>query len=193
MGLLYREDPVKKPGTINDGKDTEVAMRYIKANPEEARIARIEADKAADDAFNFWADDIERKLGGDYKMNRKIVRDRFYIDPKTRKPYSVESGYNTANRMRAKDNYYNAFKQFHTENNLPVNGGLRKEAERAFYKDYPQSNNEKYDSYSQLDPAKVAMYKDPSIFQKQQNAWKIQNANRARNAQFKKGGILYRK
>jgi len=191
MGLLYNGDPpIKKNLPANKATDNvTTALEYNRLHPKEAAQAKIDAEAESTNAFNSWADNIETRMGNGYKLDRARVRDQFYTDPKTKKPYSEDYGYNTFNRMRAKTDYINSFKQFYRDNHLPIRGNTLREATNAFYKDYPQNAGQTYDKYEHLDPGKVAMYKDPTQFQTQRNAWKLRSAA----PKLKNGGLLYKK
>jgi hypothetical protein len=160
-------DPIKKPST----SDLVAAKKYSDTHPEEMAADAQMAKESAANQFNAWADAIEQRMGNGYKMDRVAARDRFYMDPKTNTPYSIDQGYNTFNRMRAKTNYANAYKQFYTQNNLPVNGGIYRKAKAAFNRDYPVAQGQTYSEYKPLPAGKVAMYEDPDRFQKQRIDW----------------------
>jgi hypothetical protein len=188
MGIFYKKtisgpngsitkvdgDPIKAPSTA----DLAEARRYSDAHKEEMEADARMAREMKENEFNNWADAVEKRMGNGYKMNRGIVRDNAYRDPRTKEPYSVEQGYNTFNRIRAKDNYVDAYRKFYSQNNIPINGGIVRKAHQAFYKDYPEASGQTYSEYKPLPVGKVAMYEDPHRFQKQRIDWIRKNATK---------------
>ena len=179
-----KKAPNQAPGNATS------AMNYITSNPTAAQSAAVVGADAADSDFQGWASRIEGRMGNGYTMDRELVRDRYYTDPRTGKPYSEEAGYQSLNRMRGKDNYYNAFKEFGASNNIPLTSAVRQASDKAFYQDYPRGNGQTYESYDQLQAGKVPMYLDPMQYGKQRRAWQTsqQQAPVRRN-----GGIMYNK
>ena len=192
-GIMYGGPgtPKKTPGFKRDDNMINSAA-YNKANPDEVKAQAAQAASAEDAEFGSWADQVEGRMGDGYKMNREYVRDNGYRDPKTGKPYSVDQGYATSNRSRAKDNYFSAFKQFGEDNRLPYNRSMQIESRKAFEKDYPTNGGQSYDTYNKLDAGKVAMYKDPKVFSNQQSAWRRSQAQPKPQVR-KDGGLLYKK
>lgn len=167
------------------------AMNHITSDPTAAQSAAVVGADAEDSAFHGWASRIEGRMGNGYSMDRQLVRDRYYTDPRTGKPYSEEAGYQSLNRMRGKDNYYNSFKEFGANNNIPLTSAVRQASDKAFYQDYPRGNGQTYDSYDQLPANKVPMYMDPMQYGKQRRAWmdSLQKQVPVKRA----GGIMYNK
>jgi len=175
---------------VMNASNTEQALRYIHANPQ-AAAKETAISHAQDDAeFNNWMGEVQKHMGPSYKMDTDLIRNTIYYNPKTKTPVTVEQGYRTLNRMRAKTQYMDAFKKYLGSNNIPWSGSWATKAQKAFYTDYPMKKGTIYDSYDELPEAKVPMYLDSSRFQDGQNAWKVAQSRKSR---FKHGGVLYRK
>ena len=175
--------------TLN-AANTERALRYIHANPQAAARETAANDAQGEADFANWANQIQERMGPNYKLDRDYVRGTIYYNPKTKQTVSVDQGFRTLDRMRAKTQYADTFKRYLSSVNIPWSGSWATKAQKAFYTDYPMKKGTIYDSYDELPEAKVPMYLDSSRFQDGQNAWKVAQSRKSR---FKHGGVLYRK